>query len=144
MIKYLIKFVSQKSHADMLVAGELFMRPASYYHKLELGQGNIREAWIIPSVQMYLNANIPMMCFYAVDETEVINGEIAVSSRCIDDFKCKDGYAVIICFSDFENRIRTLDTEGYTCCGGTIQYRLPELAELEKFFKSDRYANLFI
>ena len=45
MIKYLIKFVSQKSHADMLVAGELFMRPASYYHNLELGQGDIREAF---------------------------------------------------------------------------------------------------
>ncbi len=39
----MIKFVSQKSHADMLVAGKLFMRPASYYHKQELGQGDVFE-----------------------------------------------------------------------------------------------------
>jgi len=64
MIKYLIKFVSQKGHADMLVAGKLFMRPASYYHKQELGQGDIFEACILPPMQMYYNADLPIYCLY--------------------------------------------------------------------------------
>lgn len=43
MIRYLLKFVSKLEYAQMLVDGKLFMRPASYYRRLEMGQGDMGE-----------------------------------------------------------------------------------------------------
>ncbi len=144
MIKYLIKFVSQKSHADMLVAGELFMRPASYYHKQELGQGDIFEACILPPMQMYYNADLPIYCLYAVRDSDIHDGKIKISSKCIQDFKCSEGYAVIIQFEPFEKILPTLDTDGYAFQYGDVKYTETQISDLASVFNNKEYDNLFI
>ena len=62
-IKYLIKFVSKKNYAEDLVAGKLFMRPASYYHILEqrmgAGQGDLGEAGIVDGICIYKHSHVP-------------------------------------------------------------------------------------
>ena len=59
MIKYLLKFVKEKEHARTLLDGALFMRPACYYHRLELGQGDTREAALSHKSCIFRHCTVP-------------------------------------------------------------------------------------
>jgi hypothetical protein len=145
MIKYLIKFVSRLEHAKMLQDGHLFMRPMPYYRLLEEGQGDELEGAISHSIFMFKNTQWPIYCFYSVDDSDVIsNGNIKIDKRCIDDFKCKDGYIVIINFSEFEKMLPIIDTEGYQLTAGKVSYRNIAFEELANLMKKETLDNVFV
>lgn len=144
MLRYLIKFVSKRSHAEDLVAGKLFMRPAIYYHKLEKGQGDIREAAVDSYTQMYKCTNLPIYCMYAVHAEDIKDKVINISKRCIDDFKCENGYIVLIDADEFKNRLPTVKTDGYTLLGGQVEYRTLNFQDLVHFLTTTDTGHLFI
>ena len=145
MIKYLIKFVSKLEYAKMLQNGRFFMRPLSYYRCLEEGQGDVLEGAISHFIFMFKNTQWPIYCFYSVDDSDVISNEnIKIDKRCIDDFKCKDGYIVIINFSEFEKMLPTIDTEGYQLSAGKVSYRNIVFEELADLMKKETLDNVFI
>ena len=144
MIKYLIKFVSQLDHAKMLLRGELFMRPASYYHGLEQGQGDAGEALVFHGLSMYKNGEFPIYCFYSVDDSEIQNNRFKVSEKCITDFKCADRYAVLIDFPSFDERIPTLERDGYSLWYDSVSYGVPTPQLSARIVMKNELTNLFI
>ena len=144
MIEYLVKFVPKHEYAIALLSGDLFMRPASYFHKLEEGQGDIREGSIFPYAQIRKNDNLPIFCMYMVCSDDITDGTTTIPSRVINDFKCGDGYAVIIPYSVFEKRIQKIETGGYGGSHAPVTYRLLQPQEFADFANSKRYENLFI
>ncbi len=144
MIKYLIKFVSQLNHAEMLINGELFMRPASYYRNLEEGQGDIREGLVFHGLRMYKNGEFPICCFYSVNDAEIQDGYFLIPNKCITDFKCETGYAVIIDFDEFLKIIPTLQCDGYSVWYDSISYGIPSKELSAKILLSNDLTNLFI
>lgn len=144
MIKYLLKFVNQEAHAKTLLAGQLFMRPAGYYHALEQGQGDLREAAISHNVCIYKHAMVPIYCMYAISDTDINTNRILISQKCIHDFKCENGYIVIIEFSEFENKLRTLNSNGYEVDAGLVKYRILSLSDTQELLIDNTVKNLFV
>ncbi len=145
MIRYLIKFVSKFEHAEMLQNGLFFMRPMSYYHYLEQGQGDQCEGAVSHSIAMYKNTQWGIYCFYSVDDSEISDdGSICFSKRCIDDFKCQNGYAVVIDYEKFEEILYQIDTQGYQLTAGKVSYRYITFEELADILKKESLENVFI
>lgn len=144
MVKYLLKFVREKEYAEALCAGELFMRPACYYHHLEQGQGDLREAAISHSQCIYKKSTIPIYCMYAVGDSDISNGTALISAECIWDFKCEDGYIVVVDFREFENKLRTLNSNGYEVVGGLVNYHRLSQSDTQKLLGDDSVRNLFV
>lgn len=144
MIKYLIKFVSQLEHAEQLINGEFFMRPASYYHHLENGQGDLAESALIHSVAIYKNTQYAIYCLYSVDEKDIGNdGNIYISQKCIEDFHCENGFAVIIDYEKFEKLLPMIQTEGYQLWGGRVRYRKLTYEDMPNMMDMGSIDNLF-
>ena len=144
MIKYLLKFVKEEDHAKDLLAGQLFMRPARYYRTLEQGQGDLSEAAISHISCIYRNGTLPIYCMYAVCENDIRNNCISISEKCIHDFKCKHGYVVITEFSEFENKLKTLNSNGYEVDFGLVNYRYLSISDTKKLLTDTTVNNLFI
>lgn len=147
-IKYLIKFVSKKNYAEDLVAGKLFMRPASYYHILEqrmgAGQGDLGEAGIVDGICIYKHSHVPIYCLYAVMKNDIIENEILISERCIDDFHCQDGYAVLIDYKKWEPMLSKINTEGYELDAGLVSYHKLSAEDTMALLNDNTPRNLFI
>lgn len=119
---YLLKFVSEYSHAIDLLTGILFTRPAAYYISLEQqGQGDWQEATIISGMDSYKNFNMPIFCMTGVQE-EVKDGIYKFDNRIIRDFQCENGYVVIIRYDDFIEKLPKFD-EGKRGYLGYVDYR---------------------
>ena len=144
MPKYLLKFVSEELHAKTLTNGKLFMRPASYYHSLELGQGDIREGALSHNKMIYMNNHFPIYCLYSVEESEIENGFIKVLKKCIDDFHCQNGYAVVLDYEKFVSVLPTLNTYGYKMNAGEVQYHVIRNNEFAILVNNKNGLNLFI
>lgn len=143
MIKYLLKFVTKLEYAEALVAGQLYMRPASYFHRLELGRGDIREGGVIPNLCVYRNTQWPIYCFYAVEDSEVApNGVVSISERCIQDFGCSEGYVVVLQYEELEKRLRTANTNGYGMIGGLVCYHRITHEDIPRLFTDKNALNL--
>ena len=100
-IKYLVKFVPEYPYAECLVDGCLFMRPAMYFHQLEEGQGDEMEGAIDNSnenIALYKGWSYPIYCLYSVfdGDYDLEKQKYKVSSKAIHDFKCEDGFAVVL------------------------------------------------
>ena len=146
-IKYLLKFVKQKEHAEALLSGTLYMRPASYYHKGEsgkFGQNDIREAAVSNEFQVYKHNRCPIYCMTAVAEDDIVSGQFIIPEKCIQDFDCENGYVVIFKFDVFEERLKTLLSEGYCVCGGLVNYHIITFDEMGQLMGDDSPKNLFI
>ncbi len=146
-IKYLLKFVKDKKYAEQLLDGTLYMRPADYYHKEEkgkIGQNDIREAAVSSMIQVYKHGHCPIYCMTAVREDDIVDGQYIISEKCIQDFECETGYIVILKFDIFEERLRTLLSEGYCVCGGLVDYHIITFDEMGKLMGDDSPKNLFI
>ncbi len=143
-IRYLIKFVSKLQYAEDLINGKLYMRPASYYHHLELGQGDIREAALSGELAIYKNSTIPIYCLYSVLQEEIINGAICVSKRVIHDFGCEHGYAVILDYQKFEPLLSHVKTNGYQLDAGLVNYHRITHADFGTLFTDKTLLNLFV
>lgn len=144
MIKYLIKFVSERDYAESLLDGNLFMRPVSYYHKLELGQGDLREAAIFDSTCIYKNNTLPIYCMYAVNDSDINNEEVIIPQKCIKDFKCEDGFMVLINYELFEPMLSTVNTNGYELGAAKVNYHKLTFDDSEQLLHNDTLMNLFI
>ena len=144
MLKYLLKFVSEKEYAEQLVSGKLFMRPALYYHRLENGQGDIREAAVDSHTRMYKCSHYSIYCMYAVHAEDLRDNTIMISKRCIDDFKCENGYIVLIDAEEFKKRLPTVKTDGHGLRGGQVIYRMLTFPDVERFLTTTDTDNLFI
>lgn len=144
MIKYLFKFVSERAHADFLLDGNLFMRPACYYHKIEAGQGDLGEAAISHDICVYKHSHVPIYCAYAVDELDIIGGTVAVSERCVKDFNCENGYVVIIDFQKFDQALTTLLSHGYEVDVGLVNYHKLTFEDTGELLCDNTPKNLFV
>ncbi len=144
MIKYLLKFVSKEDHANTLLDGTLFMRPACYYHKLENGQGDVCESAVSHEICMYKHSHVPIYCTYAVDEKDMIGGVVDISGQCIRDFKCENGYVVIIDFSQFEQILPTLQSKGAEVDAGLVHYHKLTFDDMAYLIGDTTPKNLFL
>lgn len=146
MDRYFIKFVSKEEYADSLLSGQLYMNAAAYYWGLEIGQGDPREASISSSHQMYMNADRPIYCMYYTDNDDIAEGRLFLNKRCIKDFKCQDGWIVLIKDKEFINRILTAtDFNGVHVDLGLVDYRRLSFEETKGFLSHGKTLNnLFI
>lgn len=143
MIKYLLKFVTKLEHAEALVAGQLYMRPASYFHSQEIGRGDICEGCVIPNLCAYRNTQWAIYCFYAVEESEIDkNGVVSITERCIQDFGCSDGYVVVLPYAELEKRFPTVKTDGYAMIGGPVCYHRITNEDIPRLFTDENALNL--
>ena len=147
-IKYLIKFVSEKSHAEDLVRGKLFMRPATYYHMLEQkkgpGQGDLGEASVVDGQCAYKHSHVPVYCLYAVMENDINDGNIYISKRCIDDFGCQKGFAVLIDYKKLQPLLSQVKTGGHELDAGLVTYHSLTLENMAGLLNDKTPQNLFI
>lgn len=148
MIEYLIKFVSKEKYAVDLLNGNLFMHCARYYHMLEEkygpGQGDLREASIIPGIAMYKNINLPVFCLYTVESEDILDEEVAIDKRIIQDFGCENGFLVLIEYKRFVEEIKHCRTNGYQLDAGPVVYGTPSKELIVKLFEPSEIGNLFI
>ncbi len=137
---YILWIAATKSQKKLqqLINGEFFMRPASYYHHLENGQGDQAEGALIHSVAIYKNTQYAIYCLYAVDNKDIdADGSIYIPKKCIEDFHCENGFGVIIDYEKFEKLLPLIQTEGYQLWAGRVCYRkliyedMPDMMDME-------------
>ena len=146
MADYVIKFVSQYTHAETLVNGTLFMRPAMYYHYLEEGQGDKHEGAIDNSIDTpsYKGWSHPIYCMYYLDEKEIKDGKAIIPQKVISDFKCDKGYAVVIPKDQFMSLIPN-KYEGSSVYTGKVKYGISTpLSKFLSMFDSTGRESLFL
>lgn len=142
--KYLIKFCRELDHAELLVSGCLYMRPASSYHDFEQKFGDMREAGVIDSKMIFKNPNCYIYCMTAVFDN---GGICTLNKKLISRFECENGYLVIIRFNEFIDLLKEKASKvfsGYECSFGFVKYRNRDLsftqeALLSKAFDSSLY-----
>lgn len=143
-IRYLVKFVPELQHAEALVSGILYMRPAKYYQKLEAGQGDISEAAVSHDIQMYMNTRLPIYCMYSVFESDIVDRKTLISKDLIRDFKCESGYAVVIDYQFFSQLLSKVKTNGYQLDAGLVNYHELAFEDTNKLIADGSAQNLFI
>lgn len=148
MIRYLVKFVAKEAYADDLLNGKLYMHCAKYYHDLEKkygpGQGDIREGAIFPNVAIYRGIYYPIYCMYMIKDEDIIDSQVEIAKKVIDDFNCQNGFMVLIPFAPFERVLQTADTGGFRLCGTEVWYGYPTNDDIEKLFNSNNALSLKI
>ena len=120
----LLKLVREKSHAEMLLQGKLFMRPAAYYHYLEKGQGDNLEGIITLDNAIYIKAECPIYCMCSYCDDEIKNGYLNISNQCINEFNCFNGFAVILDWKKFEERLPSLNCNGHKYVYQRVEYKI--------------------
>ncbi len=140
----LVKFLNNggkdgKSYADRLLDGDIYMRSASYFVHQEYiqqskGQGDVEEGLALGMVRCGMNR--PIYCLYTVWASDCIghHGDNAIiSSRIIDEFcKGKSGYAVIIDYPQFMDRIQSAGLGGYAVLCQPVTYGRQSIADQMK------------
>lgn len=143
MIKYLLKFTSEESHAIDLLNGKLFMRPACYYWDLEKGQGDLREGAVSPIGQIYKNPNYAIFCFSYVEDTDIKDGKVEIDKKLVDDC-AKNGFVTIIDFKKYEQIIDKYNFLGCQLLGEKVQYTKFSIYDTPKLIDNDNNLQLFI
>lgn len=126
-IKFLIKFLKEKKYADDLCSkGDLFMRSADDFIRIEKetnlsGRGDIREGLIFNSIR--IGMNFPIYCMYSCFENEIIENEILINKKVIEDF-CdnNNGYLVVIDYFRFMEKMIIENFEGFKISFGEVRY----------------------
>ena len=144
MIKYLAKLVSKKQHAEDILNGKLYMNAAAYYHKLEKGQGDEIEGVISHNIMMFKNLDRPIFCMYCLEDDDIKDNSTLIDEKMILDFKCGNGYIVLIEYESFKNKISQLDTCDFQLIGGKVSYGWIDNNLSIDLFINDGMQNLFI
>lgn len=156
-IKYLLKFVNEEAHAEDLINGKLFMHPSWYFRNLEIGhsdhsRGDQTEGSIFADVNgteviyygIFQNDDLPIFCTYTVYENDIGNGRIAVSKKVIEEFNCKQGFAVLIDYCGFKQDLEKIKAEqGIDYVEHTISYQPLSRDESIQIFMNGTVENLF-
>ncbi|MFL8969718.1 hypothetical protein ACKA04_06645 [Helcococcus kunzii] len=129
-IKYLIKFTSEYKYARDLVDGSLFMNQAAFYHDIENGQGDVREATFSNTSMVYIGDNKPIYCLYMVYKHQIVDSKIAIENKIIYDFNAK--YAVIVNYDTFIEKLRELKKE-YLISFGSVNYKVLSIEDSKEF-----------
>ena len=135
---YLVKFVPKYEYALTLRNGFLFMRPALKYDGMEGLQGDVEGIiGVIPTpedgeIVLVKGHGYPIYCMYSVYNRDIIDGVIHINKQAIADFKCTDGFGVIISYDAFISKI-PLTLAGSNVCFGNVKYResIPDVIRLE-------------
>lgn len=120
----LVKLVRMKEHAEMLLQGSLFMRPAAYFHYQEKGRRDKLEGIITMDNAIYTKAECPIYCMCSFCDNDIVNGYMDFSKLCIDEFDCFNGFAVVLDWQKFEDRIPSLNCNGHKCVYGRVEYKI--------------------
>lgn len=81
---------------------------------------------------------------YAVAEHDIYNGATVISAKCIQDFKCKDGYIVVVGFDEFEGKLKSLNSNGYEVDAGLVDYHYLAHSDTKKLLTENSVRNLFV
>ena len=122
-IKYLIKFVNKEKYVKDLLNIGLYMNPACFYHKTE--ESSLKWDYsegAIGNFCGYKNSENPVWCCSAIFEKNITNNAIILHKNILDDFNCKNGYAVIINVNKFFNAINTNPDNYYAITYGLVKY----------------------
>lgn len=139
--RYLLKFVKEYSHAQMLVNGELFSRPSRYFRQLELGIGDQGEGTIFPGVCIYTHSDNLIYCMY--DSYELVNNLIVISKKNFNDFSFN--YVVVVSYDAMEKALsHNFKDNVYEIRSGNVQYGQPSFDYQSELFTSNSPENLFI
>ena len=141
--EYLLKFVPKYEHAESLVNGIIFTRPAGYYIALEQGQGDWQESTIVSGMMCYKNYNMPIYCMVGVQQEEISGGVYKIDNRIVRDFHCECGYVVIMRYSDFNARLPIFEDGKRGYCG-YVEYRTIEHDETPQLLIDSTGINLGI
>ena len=142
-IKYLIKFINKEKYVKDLINIDLYMNPACFYHKAEARslQWDYSEG-SIGDFCGYKNSESPIWCCTAIFEENIVNNTIILDKKILEDFNCKNGYAVIINVDNFFNAINTNPQNYYALTYGLVKYG-PK--NTESIIKDENFASaLFI
>ncbi|NLL91043.1 MAG: hypothetical protein GX222_01300 [Ruminococcaceae bacterium] len=141
-IKYLLKFTSEYDYAKTLLEGKLFMNQASYYHNLEVGQGDIREGSFSNESMAYVGTSYPIYCLYAAYEHQLVDNSIIVPEKLATDFQAK--YVTVIKFDEFMQMLKNneLGTE-YGLTVGEVNYRYLSIEDSHEMLKGEKNSLLY-
>ena len=133
-IKYLVKFVTEESHANDLLDGKLFMRPSRYFRSLESKnldhrRGDQTEGAIFADARgtavnylgIFQNDDLPIFCTYTVYENDIADNRIAISKKVVEEFNCEQGFAVLIDYLGFKQDLEKIKEKQYHY-GDLIEY----------------------
>ena len=99
-----------------------------YYHRLEKGQGDDMEGAIDNQAHdfcLFKGWSYPIFCMYSVFQHDFSSKlhNFVVSRKAISDFKCENGYAVVIPYKTFIDVLDKKADEGYHLRYGLVAYQ---------------------
>ena len=62
------------------------------------------------------------MCSFC--DNEIDNGYLNISNKCIADFDCFNGFAVVLDWKKFEERLPSLNCNGHKCVYRRVDYKI--------------------
>lgn len=139
--RYLLKYVACEAFADDLLSGKLYMNAAAYYWRKEKDKGDIREATISDTHQIYMNASSPIYCLYYVDDNDISDDCIRLKQRCIEELSCQVGWVVVINYEKFLERIPLIDFNGFYAKYGRVNYRQLNKSDMNYFLTQENSLN---
>ncbi len=130
-IVYLIRFFDEEYKVNYLFDKGLYMSPACSYHKTDKHtlKWDYSEA-AISDCFAYKNSEKPIWCCTAVFKENIINNTIILDKKLLDDFSCKEGYAVIINVDRFLDAINTNPYNYYSYAYGVVKYTQRKAKEI--------------
>lgn len=138
-IKYLLKFTSKYRYAQDLMAGKLFMNQAAYFHSIEKGRGDVREATFSNTSMAYIHANRPIYCFYMAYNYQIADNNIAVDNEIFEDFRPK--YVVVVDYNAYIERLKNKDLKtNYAISFGAVNYKVLTITDSEKILLGKKSA----
>ena len=142
-IRYLIRFFDEEYKVKYLFDNGLFMNAASTYHRIEKDslKWDYSEGAFCDCSAAYKNSDRPIWCCSAAFEENIIDNHIVMDSKILDDFNCRNGYAVIFNTSKFLKAIEENPNNLYASSYGLIKYvkRNPEKILMNNHFASSLF-----
>lgn len=80
----------------------------------------------------------------AIKSENIDNGNILINKRIIKDFKCENGFLVLIDFKSFLNRLKFLETNSHSYFHHLIVYGTPTFELSAKWLCENSLDNLFV
>ena len=144
-ILYLVKFVKKNEHALDLYDGKIYMRTANYY-KYHLNseardnyEGNVSHSHMISK-----GTNHYIFSTFAITK-RMVEENYKISYELIKHFGCENGYAVIIDFDKFSNKLKNSSNKVYNLIGSLISYKsIQSFEHFQQLLEGEHFESLRI
>lgn len=93
---------------------------------------------------MYRGGEYPIYCMTAIKSDNISDGNILINKRIIKDFKCENGFLVLIDFKSFLCRLKFLETNNNPYHHQPIVYGTPTFEVSTKWLCENSLDNLFV